>query len=162
MGIILFSEIQRFGKWLKWPLMGLILWLFYQLGISIGEGDEYKNWNFWEPVIVPLVLMGLLFVVKLETRMDKKGIYVQFFPFHWKPKFYAWESIVHVEVRTYRPIREYGGWGLKYGWGGQGMSYTVWGSTGLQLHFSNGKKLLIGTQKGETLKEILTHLQKLN
>ena len=46
-------------------------------------------------------------------------------------------------------------------WGGQGLSYTVSGTTGLQLHLKNGNKILIGTQRGDELTRILTQLNKI-
>jgi hypothetical protein len=48
-------------------------------------------------------------------------------------------------VRTYRPIRDYGGWGIRYG--RNGKAYNVSGNRGVMLEFSHGQKLLIGSQK---------------
>lgn len=41
--------------------------------------------------------------------------------------------------------RDYGGWGIRYG--RKGKAFNVFGSRGLQLEFTNGKRLLIGSQK---------------
>jgi hypothetical protein len=56
---------------------------------------------------------------------------------------------------------EYGGWGIKYGFGGQGLVYNVSGEIGLQLKFKEGEPLLIGTQKGEEIKQILAGMGRL-
>ncbi len=34
-------------------------------------------------------------------------------------------------ARKYRPIREYGGWGIRYGWNGR--AYSTSGNEGVQL-----------------------------
>ncbi len=62
-----------------------------------------------------LVSVAFIFFFKLTTRIDEKGIHYQFFPFHFKLKKIAWSEITSATVRTYDPIGEYGGWGLKGG-----------------------------------------------
>jgi len=80
-----------------------------------------------------------------EVRDD--GLYIRFYPLtHQKIPF---EHIVHCEVRTYNPIREFGGWGIRYGKGGK--AYNVSGNRGVQLDLVNGKRLLIGSGRPEEL-----------
>jgi len=50
-------------------------------------------------------------------------------------------------AREYKPIREYGGWGIRYVIGG--IAYNVYGNKGVQLILKNKKKVLVGTQKPE-------------
>ena len=108
------------------------------------------------------MLLPLFFwQMKLVTRIAEEGIYVRFTPFHFKEKFYAWDSLTACYVRTYSPLMEYGGWGIKYGFGGQGLVYNVSGKVGLQLKFKQGDPVLIGTQKGEEIKAILAELGRL-
>jgi hypothetical protein len=99
--------------------------------------------------------------MKLVTRIAEDGIYVRFTPFHFKEKFYDWDSLSACYVRTYSPLLEYGGWGIKYGFGGQGLVYNVSGNVGLQLKFKVGEPLLIGTQKGEEIKAKLVEMGRL-
>jgi hypothetical protein len=89
--------------------------------------------------------------MRLTTRVSSDGIRVRFVPFHFKEQFYPWDSIESAQVRTYSPLREYGGWGIKYGFNGQGKVYNVSGNQGLQLIFKSGEKLLIGTQKPDEI-----------
>ena len=56
-------------------------------------------------------------------------------------------------MRSYNPIRDYGGWGIR--WGTKGKAYNVSGNRGLYLEFSDGKQLLIGLQKPEEFVEAL-------
>ncbi len=46
-------------------------------------------------------------------------------------------------------MKEYGGWGIRYGM--KGMAYNVSGNRGVQLEFETGKRLLIGSQRPEEL-----------
>jgi len=158
---ILFSEKQRFTQWWLWIiLLGVnasFFWGAYQqLILNIPFGDKPMS---DVGVIITLVLVVgsfLLFLFfRLETTIKKEGVYVRFFPIHFKPKFFAWENISKSYVREYSPIMEYGGWGLRMGWFGKGKAYSVSGNKGLQLEFSNEKKLLIGTNCSEQLTEAL-------
>jgi len=111
-----------------------------------------------------LISVSLIFFFKLTTRIDEKGIHYQFFPFHFKFKLISWNEISKVFVRTYDPIGEYGGWGLKGGWSkSKGKAINVSGDIGIQLELKTGKKLLIGTQKENDAKSVLeTYNSKIN
>ena len=60
-------------------------------------------------------------------------------------------EIDRFEIREYKPIKEYGGWGMKQGKKGVGKAYSVSGNIGLQLYLTNGKKVLIGTQRRDAM-----------
>ena len=62
---------------------------------------------------------------------------------------YLLSTLKKYEVQTYRPIRDYGGWGIRYGRGGK--AYNVSGNRGVMLELSDGQKLLIGSQKPDDL-----------
>ena len=56
---------------------------------------------------------------------------------------------------------EYGGWGLRLGLFGNGKAFNVSGDKGLQLEFTDNKKLLIGTNRPEELTETLIKIGQL-
>ena len=111
---------------------------------------------------IGILLPVLFWQMRLITRITEEGIYVRFIPFHFKEKFFPWETITASYVRTYSPLKEYGGWGIKYGFNGQGLVYNVAGNVGLQLQFKEGEAILIGTQKGEEIEQVLVALGHLN
>ena len=61
-------------------------------------------------------------------------------------------------MRQYSPIGEFGGWGIKYGFGGAGKVYNVSGNQGLQLVYHDGSKLLIGSKRPEEIQKIILDL----
>ena len=99
-------------------------------------------------------IIPLLYFIELETKITKDTIYVKLFPFHWNYIEIPFSEIKKFEARKYRPIIEYGGWGLRWGFK-NGKAYNIKGNMGLQLEFNNGKKLLIGTQKPDELTNAL-------
>jgi hypothetical protein len=92
--------------------------------------------------------------IKLVTTINQDGIFVKyhFFPFKLKRKF-LWSEIKSCGSRKYKPILEYGGWGIKFGFG-SGTAYSMSGNIGLQLRLMNKKFVLIGTQKSEKINAI--------
>lgn len=137
----LFAEKQRFTQWWLWLIMILVVASVFYYEESTLE------------MVVALLIPLFLFVLNLETEISQEGISVRFFPFHLKKKFFSWEEIEKINVREYSPLLEYGGWGIRRG--KSGGAYNVKGNMGLQLVLKNGKKILIGTQKAEELKQIL-------
>ena len=110
-------------------------------------------------VLVFTLLISLLFIYfRLETRINEDGIYVRFFPLQFTYKKYAWAEISKSYLRQYRPILEYGGWGIRYGM--KGKAYNVSGNIGLQLEFISGERLLIGTNNPKELTETLISMGK--
>ncbi|MFN5416587.1 MAG: hypothetical protein ACK5B9_05980 [Flavobacteriia bacterium] len=161
---ILFSEKQKFTQWwlflLLFGISGLFIYALYiQLVVGTPFGDKpIGNGGLIAISIFVLNLNALFFATRLETQIDHKGIYVRFYPFQRKMRFYAWQEIQKAEVRTYKPLQEYGGWGIRYGFRGNGKAYNVSGNEGLQLELKSGEKFLIGTRKGEELNLVIEKL----
>ena len=154
----MFNETQRFTQWWLWLIL-LSVWglMVYSFIMAPPQTDTAAFVSFGIGILLPL----LFWQMKLTTRIEAEGIYVRFSPFHFKEKFFEWESISASYVRTYSPLKEYGGWGIKYGFNGQGLVYNVVGNLGLQLKFKEGEPVLIGTQKGEEIKAVLAELGRL-
>src|ERR1700740_3124159 len=158
---ILFSERQKFKQWWLWIiLLGVNLLFLYGVFIQVIGGQPFGD----KPIsnIGLLITSGfvlaltLLFMSsRLDTIIKSDGVYVRFFPFHIKYKYHSWEMITKSYVRKYSAFTEYGGWGLRIGLFGKGQAYNVSGNQGLQLEFTDHKKLLIGTSKPGELIETL-------
>ncbi|AUC86670.1 hypothetical protein CW731_06850 [Polaribacter sp. ALD11] len=75
----------------------------------------------------------------------------------------SWNEISKVGIRTYLPISEFGGWGLRGGFffnKGKEKAVNVSGDIGIQLVLKNGEKLLIGTQKKQEATSVLNTYKK--
>ena len=151
---VLFKEEQRFRQpwlWVLVILASIIPWLGLIIQVILGQKLGNNPAPDWIIILIWLVfgigLPLLFYFTRLITEVRSDGIYIKFVPFHFKFKHYSYPEIKSYEVREYKPIREYGGWGIRYGLNGK--VYNVYGNKGIQLTFKNNKKLLIGTQKPE-------------
>ena len=150
-----FNETQRFTQWWLWLiLIGVWASMVYSFVTAPPQTNVAAFVSFGIGILLPL----LFWQMKLTTRITEDGIYVRFFPFHFKEKFFPWETITSSYVRSYSPLMEYGGWGIKYSFKGNGLVYNTAGNVGLQLYFKEGEPVLIGTQKGEEIKQVLASL----
>ena len=161
-----FKETQRFTQTWFIVLMAisLIVPLILIIKEYLKEDSDFTTKGFVLTLSVLILSIAPIFFFKLITRIDEKGIHYQFFPFHFKNKIISWQEINSAYVRTYDPIGEYGGWGLKGGflWNkSKGTAINVSGDIGIQLELKKGKKILIGTQKKQEAKNALqTYINK--
>ena len=162
-----YIETQQFRQLWIWILVlvtgissvGVFTYGFYEqiiLGQTFGNkpmSDNVLIISFVLATIFFILLLLLFFHAKLTTMIDDSGISYRFFPFHLSFHKISWDEIESYEVTTYRPIREYGGWGIRFG--KNKKAYNVSGNVGLSVQLKTGKKVLFGTQKEQELKEFL-------
>lgn len=149
-----FREEQRFRqKWVGLIVVGTtgIAWYaaFMQLAMGRPFGDRPMSDGlllvFWLAfgVGLPLFFRAL----RLVTVVDAGGVHFRFVPFQLAGRVLPPEYIGSYEARTYKPLLEYGGWGIRSGRGGD--AYNVSGDRGVQFVLAGGKRVLIGTQRPE-------------
>jgi len=95
----------------------------------------------------PLVVVGLL---RMTTEVTPTDLRVWF---GWVPTYrrvVVIDAIQRVEVVSYRPLADYGGWGVRSGRDGERV-LNARGNRGVRLEFSDGSRLLIGSQRPEAL-----------
>jgi hypothetical protein len=169
-----FTEEQRFSRHFVIPFVIFVtLFTVAPLGWGIIQqiifGKPYGDHSLTDvsllisgclSFIVVLLVDWLLIKAKLTTEINSETIRYRFYPFILRDRFIYWNEIEKSYVRKYKPILEYGGWGIRYGIGGNGRAFNMKGRYGLQLELKNGKKLLIGTQKPEEITELLDTLGK--
>lgn len=145
-----YTEVQKVRQ--AW----LIVLMFAVTILAILNFVQVKPISFgsFMPLIITFLADLIIIALRLNTKINKQGIYFQLFPFQLKQKFISWNEVASIEVRKYSPIMEYGGWGYRYGFK-NGKAFNVSGNMGLQLVLKNGDKILIGTQKPDELMEFL-------
>ena len=166
-----FCEVQHFRQQLLMAIIlpaGLFLigFFVYAMVEQLVRGRPFGDHPMPDGVLLvmgPLyILLGLLllwlyFVGKLITEVRPDGLFVQLYPLHRHFRHIRTDAIESCEVLTYRPIRDFGGWGIRCGL--KGRAYNVSGNRGAYLTFNDGKRLLIGSQKPEMLVEAVRSIR---
>ena len=152
----IFTESQRFRQWWLWAIVipgpVFLIWatiaeLFRTASEGGGIGTVFVLALF--TLLFGIVLPAFLFRAGLETEVYEDVVRVRFIPIHRNWQSFEFISIDAVEAKTYRPIRDYGGWGIRYG--GPGKAYNVSGNHGVLLDLADGTTLMIGSQRPEEL-----------
>ena len=148
-----FKEEQRFNQW--WLIVictiagiGILLNLARLLDLS---GDISTGKLFGSSLGL-IVCVGIFFV-KMHTKIDKSGIKVWFSPFGFTMKSFRWNELENAHTRKYRPISEFGGWGIRVF--RKHKAYNIKGDKGIQLKTKKGKFFLIGTQQTQNADRVI-------
>jgi len=146
-----FREVQQWNPLLRWSLVLLMLVsvaaTVAAASVRIRDSSELTPifLSIACGVFIPLGVGLLVWIHRLETEVRPDGLFVRYFPFHIHWRQFRPQELSEFHARKYRPIREYGGWGIRYG--SKGWAYNADGNEGVQLVFTNGKRLLIGSKK---------------
>ncbi len=158
----IYSERQRFRP--QDGVLIAVLWLVILAGPAISVwaifqqlvmGSPFGNNPAPDYVLVVLVVIvggGLplfMYSTGLDTEVRDCGTCIRFRPFHRKWVVFGFESIQKAEASTYSPLKDYGGWGIRYG--RKGKAYNVSGNKGVLLTLRDGKNVLIGSKNHEVL-----------
>jgi len=160
-GDLLFREVQRFRQPWLWVLV-LSSWavvaFFFGYDIVQQVSHREPGGRLRDPTLFFIGLgvltiltaaAAIIAIARLETEVRRDCLRVRFFPFHRRTHRIPLEAVASAEARTYRPIIEYGGWGIRFS--SRGKAYNVRGNRGLQLVFRDGSRLLIGSGRIEEL-----------
>ena len=150
-----FEEEQRFNQWWLYAIFALVIVVI--IGGIYKESEGFQK--FEDPVYVlfsltALLPMAFILLLRHDTRIDSEGITTKFYPMGFSRKYFAWKKIEKVYVRKYSPIAEYGGWGIRGI--GRKKAYNVAGNLGIQIVTIDKKTFLIGTQKPDAARAVLS------
>ncbi len=126
----LFEEKQKFTQWWVWTLLFLTLFVL--------DKNTYT-------VLIGGVIILFFYLLELRIKVTEEALYYQFFPLHLKPFSIKKKEIEKIESLKYRPLGDYGGWGIRYGF--KGKCYNVKGNLGVKVFLKNGSYILFGSQK---------------
>ena len=159
-GIVIFREVQRFRQpWIWVILLSITALMLYIIIMQVAFGEPVGNNPAADWLLIILIIVfGLGFPVffyflnlTVEVRTDV--LYYRYFPLQLSFKKITYDSMLKCEVRSYSALKEYGGWGIRYG--RHGKAYNVSGNQGVQLEFVDGGKLLFGSKRAEELAQAI-------
>ncbi len=143
----LFREEQYFD-WRVYSAIGLMEAL---TGVGLARGQASSG-EFVLGMVIGLVLLMLLvvFLLYMTTEVTPTDVRVWF---GWAPTYRRLVpigSVCRIEVVTYRPIADFGFWGIGSGRDGE-RALIARGNRGVRIELNDGTKLLIGSQRPEAL-----------
>lgn len=157
---VIYFERQRFRQIWVWfciligPTVALWLLISEMFNILINGANPGD-------ILIPLaifLIIGVMFpllfyITGLDTQVRKDGLYIRFKPIHLSWVIFRFADMKSAEAVTYNPLREYGGWGIRYG--GKGKAYNVSGNKGVMINLKKGNSVLIGSLSHEPLADLV-------
>jgi hypothetical protein len=152
-----FEEIQAMPK--AWTLLSILpglLLMFGALREGVAEGVVPL------PVVLLAVALTVIFGLwfrrlRLITEVDDNTVTLRYQGL-FKTRTVPIPTVRSARARTYRPLLEYGGWGIKFGL--KGWVYNVSGKEGVQLELDGARPLMVGSRRAEELAEAITSSPK--
>lgn len=96
------------------------------------------------------LLIGMLFS-RLDVEVQADQVHIAFGPIHLIRKCIAFSEIETVRGLTYRPLREFGGWGIRPR--GSKTAWTIRGNQAVKVTLNSGKEVYVGSLFPQRLEE---------
>lgn len=147
---IIYQETQKFGHNGVWfAILGLFLVTFYAFTQLILMGINQILLIAMIPSMTLLFYLLMLFRrFQLDTIVTNKGLEFRFFPTQKEFQEIEWQFVKGVEIKEYSPLKHFGGWGARFG---ATKAFTLGGNRGIEITFTNDRKLLLGSKRADEL-----------
>lgn len=146
------------SQWWLWVLViGVTLLIWYAFFQQIIMDHPFGQNPASNPLLIIFwLIFGIsfplfIYLLQLRVTVTAEEIVIHFYPII--KRTISKEQIKEIEVVSYRPIMEYGGWGIR-GYK-DNRAYTAAGKRGVRITLNDGNKILIGSQTPEKLEETL-------
>jgi len=113
------------------------------------------TWGGDGSIVGTLILLATalaipLFVwsMHLTVTVDEKEVVAHLWPF--ARRRFALEQITSAQARSYHPVKEFGGWGLRRSRAGV-RAYTITGDRGVELMLVDGRRVMLGADRATDL-----------
>jgi hypothetical protein len=146
-----FQENQKFSS--RW--VGAL----FTIALLLTSASIYFSYNKNTAVFVfllPFILLGFVFVFiykfnNFTIEITDSGVFLQIPLF--KKEFIGWNEIKSINPQKISPIKDFGGWGLRYNLKGT-TGYVFSGTNAIFIERNNGKKVAFTITDSETFMTI--------
>ncbi|MDR9366555.1 MAG: DUF6141 family protein [Balneolaceae bacterium] len=149
-----FKSVQKCKQPFMWVIIvGIALFIWYSIFQQIVLGNPIGNNPASDLVLIIIwMVIGIgfplaLFAMKLIIKIDSENFSYRLFPLHFRMHSYRLDDIESMEVVTYRPILDFGGWGIR--WGHKGKGYIISGKKGVKVQFRAGRPVYFSSDEPE-------------
>lgn len=157
-----YREVQKINSvlWVMLIIYGVaaIIWWGFTSQIILGKpwgtnpASDWLMWLLW--LIVGIGLPIIFNMMRLIVEVNSEEIRIRYVPL--LTRLVPLSEISFYEARQYKPLQEYGGWGIR-GWSSKNVAYTVKGDRGVEITLFDGRKVMIGSQDPESLVRAILH-----
>ena len=147
-----FHEEQSFRQWWLWVLLAIAA---LPVAVVLARGGPAL-----EVIVVPVVVLaiGALFAfARLVVDVDGDAITIAFHLL-WPKRRIALASVRRAAATRYRPLIDYGGYGVRVGF--KGWAYNVSGAEGVLVETDDGARVMIGSHRPKELEAAIARAKR--
>jgi hypothetical protein len=129
-----------------WVHAVVLLSVGASLATLIAAPDEAEGW--W--IVIPVVILTAIYGVftPMTVSVSSEAMHVRFGRFDWPRWVFPIDEIAGARVVSFRPIRDYGGWGIRSGQHGYCLNER--GDRGVRFEYL-GRIYTVGSDDPERL-----------
>jgi hypothetical protein len=142
---MIYEEAQRFSVSLLLAIGLFVVGLAGVIALLAAKSDRLTTFALIAATLVPICALFLLF--RLDTRVSADGVAVRLFPF--SERVIPRSEIASADIVQYSALRDFGGWGIRYGRGGK--IYNARGDKAVKLTLVSGDIVYVGTERPDDL-----------
>lgn len=156
-----FREVQKPRQlWIAVIVIGIAAFMWYAfimqivLGRTVGANPmpDALAVLFW--LIFGIGFPAVWWIVRLDVRVGDNAVVIEYVPF--VRRAIAYHTIRAVRPMAYRPVTEFGGWGIRMWLRRDRVAYSVSGDQGVELVLRDDRTVVIGSQRPERLADAIT------
>jgi hypothetical protein len=156
------SVVFREEQYFDWRIYTFIALGEMLTGLGLARGRVWSlEFGLGLAIGLGLLMVVIILLLHMTTEVTPSDLGVWF---GWLPTYRRYvpiETVRSVEVVTYRPIADYGFWGIRSGHDGE-RALIARGNRGVRIELTDGSKLLIGSQRPELLAAALDRSLRTN
>ena len=144
--------------WVMALMWGAFLVAIIRTGSAVFRAGSPADGQFSSEIAPVVAILGLVFLLLLAvnavfTRLDVEvlddHILIAFGPVHLVRKHIHFSEIEAVRSLTYRPLIEFGGWGIK--WRPGRTAWTIRGCQAVAVTLKSGRQIYVGSEHPQRL-----------
>ena len=156
------AVVYREEQYFDWRIYMTIALGEMLTGLGLSRGRVWSlEFGLGLTLGLVLLMVVIIFLLHMTTEVTPSDLRIWF---GWIPtyrRFVPIETVRSVEVVTYRPIADYGFWGIRWGRDGE-RALIARGNRGVRIELKDGRKLLIGSQQPELLAAAIDRSLRVN
>ena len=167
---VIFFESQKFDRKWIWAIFSILIGfvcipfgLVWYLVLSMTKHSFIiimVSIGFIPAVILLPIALYLARIFRMNTEVNRDSITVKCSPspFNRMGVKYPFRDVETMYHRSCRPIKEFGRYGVRWGFGNNGRAFLVSGAEGIQLLLKGGGKVFIGSKKANQFIESVSEM----
>lgn len=150
---VVYEEVQR---WPGWVVLVILAALAASAVAVLNAPPEHRAlaWALGLAPMLAFTLVVALLFDRLRIQVTRSAVVASFGTFGWIWKRIPLDDIQEMEPVHYRPIRDFGGWGIRFSWTDPSRrAWTIRGDRALRLRLTDGTDFHLGCAHPRRLME---------